>query len=176
MRILPPALLLGLAAALSGCSDPASEAPVSPKPGLYRVTMDRTALGPAKIAYDPNKVEQACVAADGDLEWLYPMVQRKFCPECSCSTTDKTRTGNAIAARAVCPHDDQRMFGALEYAYNGVVTEDGVTLEGKVKSGLATFVAPDATEAEKKDAAEVAKTWESITMTGKVERVGDCPA
>jgi hypothetical protein len=170
-------LLLIIGAALAACSDPATEEPVSPKPGLYRLTMDRTGFGPAKVPLDPNKAEEQCVAAgESDLEWIYPMIQRKFCPECSCSTEDKTRTGNAIGARAVCPHDDSGTFGALEYAYRGVVSEDRVSLEGGVKSGLATALPPDATEEQKKDAAEVAKAWDSIVMSGRIERVGDCPA
>ena len=177
MRILDLGFLLALGAALAACGDPATEQPVAVKPGLYRLNMERTALGPAKIAYDPRKVEEKCVAGESDLEWIYPMIQRKFCPECTCSTKDKTRTGTAIGARAVCPHDDDTdTFGALEYAYQGVVSEEGVILEGKIKSGLATYVAPDATEAEKKEAAEVAESWEAITMSGRIERVGDCPA
>ena len=176
MRVAKLGLLLILGAVLAGCSDPATEAPVSPKPGLYRLTMDRTALGPAKIAYDPNKVEEKCVADQNDLDWIYPMIQRKFCPECSCSTTDKTRTGNAIAARTVCPFDDSGTFGAFEYAYRGVVSDVGVSLTGNIKSGLSSYVAPDATEAEKAEAAAIAEDVESVVMTGKIERIGDCPA
>jgi hypothetical protein len=175
MRMLALGLLLATAATLAACSDPASEQPVSPKPGLYRLAMDRTGFGPMKVPLGPNKAEEQCIAGESDLEWIYPMIQHKFCPECACSTQDKTRTGNAIAARAVCPHDDTGTFGALEYAYKGIVSEEGVTLEGKVKSGLATALPPDPTEAEKKEAAEVAETWDKIVMSGRIERVGDCP-
>jgi hypothetical protein len=105
------------------------------------------------------------------------MIQRKFCPECACSTKDKTRTGNAIGADAICPHDDDSdTFGAFEYAYRGVVSEEGVTLEGKVRSGLATALPPDPTEEQKKDAARVAEMWDSMVLSGRIERVGDCPA
>ena len=174
MRSFRFILLSAACALLAACSDPSSEEPISLQPGLYQITMDRTALGPVKVGYDPKEEVRQCVSSEGDIEWIYPLIARKFCPDCSCTTEDKVRTGNAIGARTVCPHDDQGEFGALEYAFQGVVAPEGVTIEGKIKSGLATYVAPDATEAEKAEAAEVAKNCESITMSGKIERVGDC--
>lgn len=177
MRCLGSILLLLLSAALASCGggDPAKEPPATVKPGLYRLTLDRPGFGPAKVAYDAKNVEEQCLAGEADLEWLYPMVERKFCPECACSTEDKTRTGNAIGARAVCPFDDSGTLGALEYAWRGAVTAEGVTLEGKVISGLASFVPPEASEAEKQ-AARTKADSEATAMSGKVERVGDCPA
>jgi hypothetical protein len=176
MRIFISGPSLFLAAMIGGCSDPASEQPVSLKPGLYQVTIDRTVLGPIKASSQSTGEGAKCVGSgSSDLEWIYPAIERKFCPECSCSTKDKTRTGNAISAHAVCPHDDDGTFGALEYAYQGVVSDEGVTLEGKVKSGLATYVAPDATDSEKADAARVAEKWESVTLAARIDRVGDCP-
>jgi hypothetical protein len=175
MRILISGLSLFLAATVGGCSDPASEQPVSLKRGLYQMTIDRTVLGPIKASSQSASEGPQCVASGGDLDWIYPLIERKFCPDCTCSTRDKTRKGNAIAARAVCPHDDDGTFGALEYAYEGVISEEGVKLEGKVKSGLATYVAPDASEAEKADAARVAEKWESVALAARIERVGDCP-
>ena len=176
MRIVKLGLLLLTCTTLTACSDPATQEPVSLKPGLYRLTMDGTQFGPFK-ASDGKKVEEQCVAGESDLEWIYPMIQRKFCPECACSTKDKTRTGNAIGADAICPHDDDSdTFGAFEYAYRGVVSEEGVTLEGKVRSGLATALPPDPTEEQKKDAARVAEMWDSMVLSGRIERVGDCPA
>ena len=176
MRISISGLLIALTTMVAACSDPASEQPVNLKPGLYQMTIERNVLGPIK-AKDPSASEGSqCVGSgSSDLEWIYPLIEKKFCPECSCSTKDKTRTGNVISAHAVCPHDEDGTFGALEYLYQGVVTEDGVTLDGKVKSGLATYVAPDASEAEKADAARVAKEWESVTLAGRIERVGGCP-
>lgn len=176
MRSFISGLLLCLAATVAACSDPASEQPVSLKPGLYKVTMDTTVLGPIKVDSKFGGEQTKCVASDGDLEWVYPAIEKKFCPECSCSTKDKARKGNVVSARAVCPHDDDGMFGDLEYIYQAVVSEDGLTLEGNVKSGLATYVAPDATEEEKADAARIAEKWESVTMAGRIERVGDCSA
>ena len=79
-------------------------------------------------------------------------------------------------ARAVCPHDDGGTFRDLEYAYRGAVSEDGVTFEGNLKSGLLSYVAPDASEAEKAEAAEARENLESATLSGRIERVGDCPA
>jgi len=163
-------------AALSACGDPASEEPVSVKPGLYRLTMDRSGVGPVKVPLGGAKAEEQCVAGESDLEWIYPMIERKFCPECSCSTRDKTRTGNAIGARAVCPLDDDGTLGALEYAYQGVVSEDGVTVKGGIKGGILTAVPADGTEAEKKEMEEIRETWDSIVMSGEIERVGECPA
>jgi len=174
MRRFSPAWLLAACAALSACSDPATEQPVSVKPGLYRLTMDRTGFGPAKVPLGASKAEEQCVAGESDLEWIYPMIQRKFCPECACSTRDKARTGNAIAARAVCPLDDDGTLGALEYVYRGVVTEDGVSVEGKIEGGFLTAVPADATEAEKKEAEDVREAWDSIVMSGRIERVGEC--
>lgn len=177
MRHPGAGLLLILCAALAACGggDPAKEPPVNVKPGLYRLTMDRGGFGPVKVGYDSKNVEEQCLAGEADLEWLYPLVERKFCPDCACSTEDKIRAGNAIAARTICPFDDKGTFGALEYAWRGAVSEQGVTLEGKVKSGLATFVAPDASEADKQAAAAKADA-EATAMSGRVERVGDCPA
>jgi hypothetical protein len=176
MRFFNSVALLCLAGTVAACSDPASEQPVNLKPGLYKVTMDTTVLGPIKVDSKFGGEEAKCVASDSDLEWIYPAIENKFCPECSCSTKDKARKGNVFSARAVCPHDDDGMFGDLEYSYQAVVSEDGLTLEGNVKSGLATYVAPDATDEEKADAARVAEKWESVTMAGRIERVGDCSA
>jgi hypothetical protein len=177
MRHLGSRLLLVLCAALAACGggDPAAEQPVNVKPGLYRLSLDRPGFGPAKVGLNSKNVEEQCLAGETDLEWIYPMVERKFCPECACSTEDKTRTGNSIGARAVCPIDDSGMFGALEYAWRGVVAEEGVTLEGKVKSGLASFVPPEASEAEKQ-AARAKADSEATALSGRIERVGDCPA
>jgi hypothetical protein len=176
MRMFNSLGLLCLVSTVAACSDPASEQPVSLKPGLYQLAMETTVLGPIKASSNSSSDGKHCVAGDGDLDWIHPMIEHKFCPECSCSTKDKTRKGNVINARAVCPHDDEGMFGNLEYAYQGVVSDEGVTFEGNVKSGLATFVTPDATEAEKADAARVAEKWKSVTLAGRIERVGDCPA
>ena len=176
MRIFFSAVLLVLGATVGACSDPASEQPVSLKPGLYQLTIDRTVLGPIKASSQSANEGGQCVQSGSDLEWVYPLVERKLCPECSCSTKDKARKGNLISGHALCPVDDDGTFGALEYAYQGVVSDDGVTLEGKVKFGMASYVAPDASEAEKADAARVAEKWEDVTMAGRIKRVGDCPA
>ena len=97
------ALLVLTTSTVAACSDPASEQPVNLKPGLYKVTMDTTVLGPIKVDSKIGGAEAKCVASDSDLEWIYPAIENKFCPECSCSTKDKARKGNVVSARAVCP-------------------------------------------------------------------------
>jgi hypothetical protein len=126
MRI---ALGFGLIILLGSCGDPASEAPVALKPGMY----DISALGESYVEISPSNIrDKKCLTAFDVSEFeRFPMLHgTRRLPECT--ERVEPRTGNLVLGRQRCTsgHLDQ---DETVSNYEVVISEERFVIKGQVK-------------------------------------------
>ena len=126
MRVV---LMFGLVCLLSGCSDPATQAPLALKAGLY----DISALGESYVEISPgNTSDKRCLSAFDVSEFeRFPMLHgtRRLR---ECSETVEPRKGNLVLGRQRCTsgHLDQ---DETVSTYELVIGEEEFMISGAVK-------------------------------------------
>ena len=80
---------------LAGCSDPASETPVSLQPGLYEL----------KVGSATPKADDKLCFASGDLENVDRMVRKYYYFLEDCSHSKEERIGNEVKGKVRCEID-----------------------------------------------------------------------
>ena len=126
MRVV---LMFGLVYLLSGCSDPATQAPLALKAGLY----DISALGQSYVEISPGNIsDKKCLSAFDVSEFeRFPMLHgtRRLR---ECSETVEPRKGNLVLGRQRCTsgHLDQ---DETVSTYELVIGEEEFMISGAVK-------------------------------------------
>ncbi len=156
--------------ACSNASDPASETPVNAKPGQYEITLSGAGL--MKQA-GKGKSSSYCLTQGESASFPYRLAEKFYPLHPACQTRRQPREGNAIAGEFSCGADPKLAAGANRFIYKGVVAEENVSVEIRMKL--------DATIKEsamtKKEAAQLRlgmKALEQARFVIGAKRTGDC--
>lgn len=178
LSVAPAAILAALA--LAGCSaasDPASEAPVTLKPGQYRITMSGGGMAAmVPMGQGPGAVDdKVCISEGNDDAMVGKLARQYLGMHEGCSLKAKERVGNSVGGKLSCPTDPERAPGGeITTDYLGLMTAESVTLEGKVKFDLPQSMTTNLPPEEQAQLKQGAEMMENISIVVKAERTGDC--
>jgi hypothetical protein len=178
-----------LAAVLAGCGggvggrDPASEAPVAMKAGLYEITKTGEAMGmnfgKSKLTGKPEE-SKFCVNATMVDRWPVSLVKRVGVPVDECSHRPNPRVGNGLSGAFVCAIPEGEMPGAkVTISYSGDMAETSTSLDLKLTLDDALV---ERLRAEVKSEGKNVVEFEAMVAAMKLmsvnavaSRLGDCP-
>lgn len=149
---------------LSGCAarDPATEAPVQVKPGMYEAEMS-AGFGPFSLGASETS-RRSCVTAD-EAEHFPQVFTRKYLSmDGACDGPLSERKGNLVTGELTCAPDEDKIF-KMQYA--AAVSEEQVDVGIKGEIGMSA-------EALEKSADTAAKLSRAIKISVAIKRVGDC--
>lgn len=171
-RLLCGALLLGAAQACSQTSDPASETPVEPEPGLYKITLSGAGL--LKHANNDKTPETFCLTEIQRASFPHLLAENYYKLHYACTNARAPRMGNAIGGEISCAADPKMASGVNRFIYDGVVSREKTSIEVRMK--MDAELNPGAGGAEVSDAQMkmAMKTMERMRFVIEATRTGDC--
>lgn len=166
-------VLLGVGgcALLAGCArDPATEAPVQLRPGLYKASLQGRGDGPFSTGGPSELQKEVCVGADR-AEFFPQMYVRQYLAmgeQCDGPLTE--RAGNQIKGKVICPLGDS-VRGQFVTSFEGAVSEEEVNVAAVTRLENLSGSPEQLAELEK-----TPLTGEGIDLQLTIARVGDCAA
>ncbi|WP_428409670.1 DUF3617 domain-containing protein [Hyphococcus sp.] len=172
VRLLFGALLLVAAQACSETSDPASEAPVDPKPGLYEIAISGAGL--LKNVESNKAPKTYCLTEIQAASFPHMLAENYYKLSPLCTVQRGQREGNLIAGEISCAADPKMASGSNRFLYEGSVGEEKTTVNVRMK--LDAEVKPGAGGAEVSDAQlkMAMKAMERMRFVIDAVRTGDC--
>jgi hypothetical protein len=168
VRKIDLAVLMMTAASMAACGrDPAKEAPIAMKAGLYEVKL--TGGGLAQFAQPgPGVTESKICVSETDTEnFPKKLVRNYLSMGPTCGSVDFERTGNAVTGRFSCGVDPERATGEIKTEFSGIVSEERFDLQAQTKFDI-TFNDPKAQ-------AEMSKSLtRGVPIKLTAQRQGDC--
>lgn len=170
MRKIDLAVLMMTAASLAACGrDPAKEAPIAMKAGLYEVKL--TGGGLAQFAQPgPGLTQGKICVGESDTENFPKKLARDYLSMGpTCGSVNVERTGNAVTGHFSCGVDPERATGEIKTEFSGIVSEERFDLQAVTKYDI-TFNDPKAQ-------AEMGKSLSrGVPIKLTAQRAGDCPS
>ena len=166
-KVIVAGLLSAFATACGG--DPAAEAPVTVKPGLYEASLSGRGNSPFFMAAPTSLEKRVCVTAD-EAEHFPQMYARKYLAmEGACGGPLAERAGNRISGKVVCPFERGSVTGELTTEFEGTVSAEAVAVEAVSKLAITGG------EGDKRARIEnSALAKDGVDLQLDIRRVGDC--
>ena len=160
----PRLLLIGVGLALTGCAnaDPASEAPVQVKPGMYEAEMS-AGFGPFSLGASETE-KRSCVTADEVEHFPQVFTRRYLSMDGECDGPLSERKGNLVTGELTCAPDDDK---SIKLNYAATVREERVDVAIKGEIGMTADMLEKSSET-------AAKLSRAIEMSVAIKRIGDC--
>ena len=161
-------------AALAGCGpepDPATEAPVELKPGLYKAALyDAGPFGTMSNSRKRARFDQICVT-EGDIDdFPRKLVEGYLLPDPICDFEENPRVGNAFSGKITCSADQEKVSGGFVTDYSGLIAVDKVTVDAKRSYNMTAKDPRQGAQLEQGKA-----LMNMVALQVGAERVGDCP-
>jgi hypothetical protein len=146
--------------------DPATQAPVTMKPGAYETSLS----GPIAGLQGPgaNPTHKICIQTASETTPKLLITDLMVLGE-YCNMPSFTRQGNALTGKSVCPMDPSRATGTASTEFTGTVAEDAI--DGTIAYKLD---AHPIDAAQDKDLQNAALLMQSVKITFKARRLGEC--
>ncbi len=170
-RLFMIAAAVFLVAACDDAPDPKDEAPIKLRPGLYQISVGGAVLR-RKAQSEP--AASICVGASETEMFPYELAEKRFTVHGACRPQRFPREGNFISGEVVCAADPKMATGTTRYAYEGVVAEDGVSLEARMKLDVEMKDKAGGEGVSERQLRLAMKAVEQIRSTIEAERVGEC--
>jgi hypothetical protein len=164
---------LGALIMLAGCrGDPATETPITMKPGLYEVQTPGISLAGVGMSDSSTPGKKLCLRS-GDGDFFAHRVVREALATDGCADPVNERAGNQLTSTIRCSIKDNEVSGDYYFRGRGRISEDAFASDFKI----------DLSEIDhkgNKDAQQGMQMLQAMQGVGSLRisasRVGECPA
>lgn len=176
MPQLARCLVLMALVALAGCAsprDPATEEPVDPVPGLYRITLSGAGLARFARPGPEDPKDDVCVTAFDSPRFADRLTDNYFSIHPGCVTRRDARAGNRLGGTITCPLDPGMAAGTSTVSYEGTISTDRVEATSRMRIDARPIPGALSPE-EQRQIALGAALVERVGIQVTAVRTGDC--
>ncbi|WDI30765.1 hypothetical protein PUV54_12460 [Hyphococcus flavus] len=159
-------------AACAETRDPASEAPVDPQAGQYKITLSGKGL--LKHAGGDDDPETFCLTELNRDAFAHMLAENYYKLHPSCRVVRAPREGNAISGEIKCPVDPKMATGSNSFIYEGAVAPDSAKVEVRIKFDAKLKNGTAGEEVSNAQLKFAMKTYETMRFVIEATRMGEC--